>query len=49
MAVQEQCGSGGLKFSTGKFGNPTLTEEIHRYRIAEKYGPLRSKDGGEDD
>jgi hypothetical protein len=37
------------EFSTGRFGNPTLTEEIHSYRIAAKYGPICSKDESDDE
>jgi len=35
--------SGG-SFPQAGFGHPTLTEEIHSYRIAAKYGPLCSMD-----
>ena len=37
------------EFSTGRFGGSTLTEEIYGYTLATKYGPVCSKDGGDDE
>jgi len=36
-------------FPQGGSGHPTLTEEIHDYRLAAKYGPICSKDDTDDE